>query len=143
MRVVVDASVLLKWLFRDPKRESDTERATALVRSIASGSIAILQPPHWLAEVGAVLARMSPGTAAEDVLRLYAMELPTADDPRIWTRACQISVRTGQHVFDTLYHAVALEHGHELISADERYLRAARRFGRIRRLADWAETELP
>lgn len=139
MRVVLDASVLLKWLLRDPRREPDTERASALVQAVAAGDLIILQPLHWLAEVAAVLTRLNPATAADDVLRVQAMELPSTDDPQVWRRACRLSVQSGQHVFDTLYHAVALEHGHELISADERYLRAARRFGRIRRLADWTE----
>jgi hypothetical protein len=43
-----------------------------------------------------------------------------------------------QHLFDTFYHAVALETPDTmLITADGRYLRAARAKGRIMDLMDW------
>lgn len=42
-------------------------------------------------------------------------------------------------MFDTLYHAIALEHPDVvLVTADERYWRAAHTQGRIVRLADFA-----
>jgi hypothetical protein len=34
---------------------------------VIRGELQILQPIHWLAEVAAVLARLSPQTAADDV----------------------------------------------------------------------------
>jgi hypothetical protein len=46
--------------------------ATQLMERITNGNQAALQPPHWLAEVGAVLARESPDTAADDVTMLAA-----------------------------------------------------------------------
>jgi hypothetical protein len=43
-----------------------------------------------------------------------------------------------QHLFDTYYHGVALETPDcVLITADERYLRAARAKGRIVSLTEW------
>jgi len=63
MTLVVDASVILKWLLRDPARESDTARATELMQAVACGDVAVLQPVHWPVEVGAILARLSPVTA--------------------------------------------------------------------------------
>jgi predicted nucleic acid-binding protein len=56
--VVLDASVILKWLLEDPAREPDTEKAFALVESVVSGRLEILQPVHWLAEVAAVAAHL-------------------------------------------------------------------------------------
>jgi len=135
---VVDASVVLKWLLADPGREPDTAQATALMDSIASGHHAILQPVHWLAEVAAVLARLSPETAAEDIARLRAMDWPVADDVQVWTRACRLSIETRQHVFDTLYHAVALEHADAtLVTADGRYQTAVRGQNRIISVGQW------
>jgi len=135
---VVDASVVLKWLLADPGREADTERAAALMRAVVAGEIAVLQPPHWLLETGAVLARLSPATAVEDVTLLRALDLPATDEPAVLRRACQLAIDLGQHLFDTLYHAVALEtDGGMFITADARYLRAARPIGRIVRLSDW------
>lgn len=140
MTFVLDASVIVKWLFQDPRRESDSEAATRLVEAVVNGAESVLQPPHWLVEVGAVLARTSPDTASKDLLMLSALELPAADEPRVLCRACEMAIDLRQHLFDTLYHAVALEApGAVLITADERYFRAARSAGGIARLKDWSE----
>ena len=76
VRVVLDASVILKWLLGDPGREPDSEQATALVRALVIGELEILEPFHWLAEVAAVLSRLSPESAVDDVLKLRAMGDP-------------------------------------------------------------------
>ncbi|HEY6926500.1 MAG TPA: hypothetical protein VI653_23655 [Steroidobacteraceae bacterium] len=66
---------------QDPEREAGTDKATRLMEQITNGDQAVLQPPHWLAEIGAVLARETPDTAADDVTMLSALELPSTDDP--------------------------------------------------------------
>lgn len=138
---VIDASVILKWLLADPVRESDTAHATALMEAITGGQESIIQPPHWLAEVAAVLARLSPETAEEDVARLRAMDWPIADDVETWSRAVRISIVTKQHVFDTLYHATALEHESAIfVTADDKYRQAAVRLGRITSLEDRSQS---
>jgi predicted nucleic acid-binding protein len=137
--VVLDASVMVKWLLEDPQQEPGTDKATQLLERVVQGRESILQPPHWLVEVGAVLARLSPATAADDIVMLSALELPSADDPGILRRGCELAIELEQHLFDTLYHAVALETPDAtLITADERYLRAAQRLGGIMNLTDWA-----
>jgi predicted nucleic acid-binding protein len=136
--LVVDASVVVKWLIQDPEREPDTAMAERLMESIATGEQAVLQPCHWIAEVAAVLSRVSAGTAIDDTAMLCALELPMADETAVLPRACKLSVELNQHVFDTYYHAVALDTSDAvLITADERYLRAARGKGRIIPLRDW------
>lgn len=138
MTVVVDASVVIKWLLQDPQREAGTDKATRLMERITQGEQSALQPPHWLAEVGAVLARESPDTAADDVTMLSALELPATDDPLILRRGVELATEIKQHLFDTFYHAVALETPDTmLITADGRYLSAARAKGRIMDLMDW------
>lgn len=138
MTLVVDASVVIKWLLQDPQREAGTDKATRLMEQITKGDRSALQPPHWLVEVGAVLARESPDTAADDVAMLSALELPKTDEPFILRRGVELAIELKQHLFDTCYHAVALETPDTtLITADERYLRAARVKGRIMDLMDW------
>jgi predicted nucleic acid-binding protein len=135
--LVVDASVVIKWLLQDPQREAGTDKATRLMEQITKGDRSALQPPHWLVEVGAVLARESPETAADDVAMLAALELPETDEPFILRRGVELAIELKQHLFDTCYHAVALETPDTtLITADERYLRAARVKGRIMDLMD-------
>ena len=142
MTWVIDASVILKWLLQDPSTEPNTDIAVAVLNAVIDGKVEILQPTHWLAEVAAVLARLSPSTAANDVQRLASLEFPISDDPAVMQRATQMAIESGQHVFDTLYHAVAIEHEDAtLVTADDRYFAKAERYGRIARLSAWAPAQ--
>jgi predicted nucleic acid-binding protein len=49
-----------------------------------------------------------------------------------------MAIMLDHHLFDTLYHAVALEQGATLITADEAYFAKAKDLGSITRLADFA-----
>lgn len=138
MTLVVDASVVVKWLLNDPEREAQTERATRVMQWIAEGREPVIQPIHWLLEVGAVLARINPDGTEEDLAMLQALDFVVDDDPLILRRACRLAIDLQQHLFDTLYHAVALQTpGTTLVTADDRYLRAAGKLGHIVSLADW------
>ena len=139
MIVVLDASVVLKWLLEDPVREPDTEKAFAVIESVVQGHVEVLQPVHWLAEVAAVTARLTPQTAVRDVELLSAMEFPTTDEPTVIRRATNLAIETNHHLFDTLYHAVALEYDDAvLVTADDQYLGKAQNRGRIVALRDWS-----
>ncbi len=138
MTLVLDASVILKWLLEAPEREPHTDKAMTLIGEVIQGRYAILQPVHWLAEVAAVLSRLTPETASEDVELLGALQWPAIDDSGVMRRATQLAIKTGAHVFNTLYHAVALELPDAiLITADARYLEKSKLAGRIQALADW------
>ena len=64
MRVVVDASVALKWFFRTHDDEADVEHALDLLRGVADDRVSLVQPVHFIAEVAAVLVRqVVPQTA--------------------------------------------------------------------------------
>lgn len=141
MTLVVDASVVVKWLVNDAEREEQTERATELMRWIVAGRESVIQPVHWLVEVGAVLARLSPETAVDDLVLLQGLELPHDDGPSVIERACRLAIELRQHLFDTLYHAVALEMPDAtLVTADDKYFAAASSLGRIVKLSEWRES---
>lgn len=138
MTLVVDASVAVKWLLNDSARD-EADKAMHLMQWALQGHEPVIQPVHWLVEVGAVLSRLSPQTAEEDVAMLEALELPVESSPLVLRRACRIAIDLGQHMFDTLYHAVALETPDAvLITADEKYLQAASKLGCVQNLRDWA-----
>ncbi len=137
MIVVIDASVIVKWFFPDPIREPDSDRALAVLEAIRAGTVAPLQPPHWLAEVAAVITRLEPRLAREAIDLLDAMEFPVIGTVTVYKRAAALASKLNQHLFDTLYHAAALEIGVTLISADRRYYGKARHLGQIVELADW------
>ncbi len=138
MRVVADASVALKWFFRDRGSEGDTEAALDLLDGVRSGDVELLQPPHFVAEVAAVLARELPQAARANLNDLLDIEMQVVEDAAVYARALALAIRHRQHVFDTLYHAIALEDAATLVTADDRYFHRARSEGRVLRLAEFA-----
>jgi len=112
--------------------------ALALLEHVREGRAAVLQPPHWLAEVGAVVSRLEPKRARELIGLLYALEFPVSEGLEVYQRACGLAVALKQHVFDTLYHAVALSRADGmLVTADERYYRHASAAGQVTLLRDY------
>jgi predicted nucleic acid-binding protein len=136
--VVLDASVIVKWAFPDRAREAHAERALNLLHAVHAGRLSVVEPPHWLAEVAAVVTRLAPDRAPDVVALMHAMEFPVLDELEVYLEATRLSAESGQHVFDTLYHAVALRRRDaSLVTADERYYRNARRAGRVMLLQDF------
>lgn len=139
-QVVVDASVAIKWLL--PQGQEDhMERAMALLHAFRDDELALVQPPHWLAEVGAVLVRLEPEIATTAIQLLDAMNLPTRNDTEIYAKGIELAAQLDHHLFDTLYHAVALTLADAtLVTADLRYFRKARHLGGICALGDFTHT---
>jgi predicted nucleic acid-binding protein len=139
VRLVLDASVALKWFFRDRPDEPDGQAAAEILQGYAAGRLELLAPPHFLAEMCAVLAREAPDTIDAHLRDLLDLNIPIRDDALVYSRAMHLSRDLGHHLFDTLYHAVALEtEGAELVTVDQRYLKQAGALGRIRSLRLWA-----
>ncbi len=135
---VVDASVAVKWIFPDAPGEDEGEQALALLDEIRDRRLDVLQPPHWLAEVSAVVTRLSPAVAEETISFLIAMELSVADTPEVYLRASELAAALNHHLFDTLYHAVALcTPDTTLLTADMSYYRKAKDLGSIAKLSDF------
>jgi predicted nucleic acid-binding protein len=131
-RIVVDASVVVKWLLPVREEEQDVEEALQVLRLIRDLRLSVHQPPHWLAEAAAVVTRLSPDNAPQDIQDLCEMGFEVIGTHEVYTRACELSSRLDHHLFDTLYHAVGLTIADAtLITADERYYRKARKVGRI------------
>ena len=135
IRYVVDASVAIKWFFQTD--EDHLELAIALLRANRDGEVVFFQPPHFIAEVAAVLAREKPNEAQEDLSDLLNFDLQWVENTRVYMTACDLAIRLNHHLFDTLYHAVAL-HAPDatLITADRRYFDKARPIGQILWLGD-------
>ena len=132
---VIDASVALKWFLRFRPEEDGVVHAMDLLEQAVSGAAEVFQPPHFYAEMAAVLAREKPDTAPADLHDLLQLDFGIADGPGIYASAIDLSRRFGHHLFDTLYHAVALQTpGATLVTADLRYFAKAQGEGRIRLL---------
>lgn len=136
-RVVVDASVVVKWLLPDRQGEEHVAEALHVLQLIQVSPFRVWQPPHWLAEAAAVVTRLSPATARQDIEDLWALQFEILDTAEVSLTACELSSRLHHHLFDTLYHAVALNLADALlITADETYYRKAEAIGRMALLRD-------
>ena len=82
----------------------------------------------------AVVAKREPDNSADSLRQLRRLRFEIIDDEAVLARASDLAIRLKQHMFDTLYHAVALERDAVLVTADDRYFAAARRQGRIQQL---------
>lgn len=135
---VVDASVAVKWFIRDDAEESNINQAIQLLMLAQRGDAAFLQPPHWVSEVAAVLARLEPKTVSRSIGALLALAfVKTTGKSNHYQRAISMAVKLDHHLFDTFYHAVALEENGTLITADKRYYDKAKVMGAIVMLEDF------
>ncbi len=138
MIVVVDASVALKWFLSDSLAEDHTDIALAIFEAAVLGRIQLLQPVHFIAEVAAVLARIKPAEAQSDLLDLIAIDRRTVDSREVYATAVALATQLKHHLFDTLYHALALENpGAMFVTADRRYFDKAKYVSQIVWLPDF------
>jgi predicted nucleic acid-binding protein len=137
-RIVVDASVAIKWLVPHRPEEPDIGKALALFGQITYQDMIMVQPPHFIAEVMAVIARLEPDYADRLLIAVSNLEMTIEGSTGIYRTAIRLSIDLNHHLFDTLYHAVALNTPDAtLITADEVYYHKAQGVGRILRLQDY------
>jgi len=137
IRLVAHASVAVKWVLPE-RRETDAGAALDLLAGIRDGDLELVEPVHWLAEVAAVVVRLRPAAAKPALALLEALDFDVDGDRETYELACDLSCRLRHHLFDTLYHAVAIRLGAELVTADLAYHRKAMRLGSIHQLTDIA-----
>jgi predicted nucleic acid-binding protein len=137
VRLVVDASVALKWFLRGRPGGLHIDKADAVATAIGRSPTELFAPVHWGTEVIAVLARLEPGLVDDALLFLHDMRPVTIAGVPVLRRAAELSNALNHHLFDTLYHAVALEEGATLVTADDAYLTKAKGLGGIVSLADF------
>lgn len=137
-RVVIDASVAIKWLVPFRPDEADVDMALALFEQIARLDVIMIQPPHFIAEVMGVVTRLEPDYADAIFAAVSNLEMTLSEHPEIYRTAIRLSIELNHHLFDTLYHAVALNSSDTtLITADDAYYRKAQGRGQILRLQDY------
>ncbi|MEQ1486300.1 type II toxin-antitoxin system VapC family toxin [Methyloglobulus sp.] len=137
MIVIADASVSIKWFFQASPEEQDAGQAVQLLRLVQSGEVTLVQPPHWLPEVVAVITRVRPDIADQAIDYLTAMEIPIQQDADILKTAARLSRQYSHHLFDTLYHALAIHLDAMFVTADENYYRKVETQGNIQLLKSW------
>lgn len=128
---VPDPGVIIQWALpgEEPR---EAERALDLLQLWLEGGCEFLLPPLWSAEVGALLARHHPERAGDLLELLLGYRIPearmTAELGREALRLCR---EYGVGYYQALYHAVALQQGALLVTADAAYCRKAKGAGRL------------
>ena len=141
MICVVDASVAVKWFAEGEwaRREHDIDPALEILKASTRGTLDFYQPPHFLAEVAAVVSRLKPDQAQQYIDNLAQLNINWASPTVAYARAIELARQLDHHLFDTLYHAVALSiPGAILVTADRRYFVKAQHLGQIAWLADFS-----
>lgn len=135
MRLVIDASVAIKWYLGHRNEEQDVIKAALLGELIQSGAADLLAPPHFVPEVIAVLAREKPQDIDQALLELDALKPEHIVSTLVLKRAADMSVALDHNLFDTYYHAVALACDATLVTADSRYFAKAAPYGQVQLLS--------
>jgi predicted nucleic acid-binding protein len=135
---VIDASVIYKWIFPAAGDEQDVDKALSLLKLIELGECQIQQPIHWLPEVISVVCRrVNPSQTTAILSSLMAMQFAVNEEIEIYTTAAHLSEKYNHHLFDTLYHAVALKSVSTMfITSDVKYFNKTKSEGSIMLLSD-------
>ena len=129
--VVVDASVVFKWLFV----EEDTDKALSLLHSWENDGIRLFAPYFMLAEVTNALHRqvrrnkVSMDSAFGMLDYLMSLDIELYETENLHHRALELASRLNQGAaYDSHYLALAETLGCDLWTADQRLQRTAAPF---------------
>ncbi len=139
--IVVDASVFVK-LFKD---EEGSLQARAIIDHLLQRQEGFLSPSIVLYEaLSAALHIEQPfGTVGELFDRLCDVGLqirqPTSDELVLAEKIAKTEAPGGGYptLFDSIYHALAIQTGGALVTADQRHVTKASHFGSVILLSDW------
>ena len=87
--------------------------------------------------MAAVLTRLQPDLTDDAIDLLDVMEIPVKAESSVYKLASHLATKLNHHLFDTLYHALALQENATLITADYRYFRKSINHGSICMLANF------
>jgi predicted nucleic acid-binding protein len=127
--LVLDASVAAKW-FLPRAGESLVEESFDLLRRHAEGEIEFTAPDLFWPEFGNVLwkavrqGRWSGTAATKALQQMQEQRLSTVPAADLVEDALAIALASGRTVYDSLYIALAVQRGAELVTADERLANA-------------------
>lgn len=135
-KYVLDASVGLKWLF---KEENDMKQALDLKSDFIEEKIDLMIPTHFFTEICNSLGRKIPNEASSfySKIKMYGMT-EFYIDFGIAKIAFQLMQQYAKISFyDAVYHALAISEGGTFVTADENYYKTASSTGNIMLLSDY------
>ncbi|HVO63375.1 MAG TPA: type II toxin-antitoxin system VapC family toxin [Terriglobales bacterium] len=128
-KVVIDASVAMKWAFPDVHEEL-TDVAADLLRNYVDRAIQIAVPDIFWAELGNISwkgvrqGRWTGALAEAAVSEMQSRRFPTMPSKVLLSDALHIALDCDRSVYDSLYVALAVSTKAQLITADQRLANA-------------------
>jgi predicted nucleic acid-binding protein len=120
-KYVVDASVILKWIIGN-ERESDHEKAMAILETWTEGDVELSAPILWQYEVGNFLSRRIQDEAMDKMNLLLNLNIRNVTLTNAMVSRCFAWMRQKRITFyDASYLAAAFEIHGTLITADEKF----------------------
>ncbi|MBE9191933.1 type II toxin-antitoxin system VapC family toxin [Gloeocapsopsis crepidinum LEGE 06123] len=126
MLLVIDSSVLAKWLFPEPLQS----QARALRQDWESSTVELIAPNLMFVEVGNIiwkkqrLGLITQEEATSSILDLLDLEIPTVESQVILAEAYSLAECFDRTVYDALYLALAQVNSANMITADLRLYNA-------------------
>jgi predicted nucleic acid-binding protein len=123
--VVVDASVAAKW-FLPGKEEALADQALELLDKYDKKEVRIVVPDLFYVEIASAIwkavrvGRVPQAFGDQALVLLTQREFPTVPSLKLLDKAFQIATAFERTVYDSLYVALAVQTGSQLITADER-----------------------
>ena len=132
-RVIVDASVAVKWVID----EAGSDRAALLLdgRVLHAPRLLFIEAANALWAIARRGAIPAEGTDEALSALLEAPLRHEAETPELVARAHRLACALDHPVYDCVYMALAIELGAPVVTADARFLRAVDRDADLSRLA--------
>jgi predicted nucleic acid-binding protein len=135
-RIVVDSTVCVNW-FMQVRGKRESAASLELLDYIHKKKVYVSQPWVWRAHVASIVVRKRGIDMRRVVDGLLDVEAREQNEPDVLRLAADLAVNLRADMFDTLYHAVAVDRGIELVTANAEYAERAGHLGHIQLLSDW------
>ncbi len=139
MIIVPDASVILKWVL-EKASEPDQVQARGLQEAILADQVEIKLPTLWRFEVGNVLGLKQPKLARELLSALLAYDFEEVPLGKEFAGEILDHMREvhGVTFYDAAYHVLAIRLKGFYLTADNAYVKKAKRKGHVTLLSEWS-----
>lgn len=139
MIVVPDASVILKWAL-EKADEPDQVQARFLQEAILNNQVEILLPTLWRFEVGNVLGLKQPKLARELLSALLAYDFEEVLLGKDYAEEILDHMKEHASVtfYDSAYHVLAIRMKGLYLTADNAYVKKAKKRGYVTLLSEWS-----
>ncbi|MBI4127292.1 type II toxin-antitoxin system VapC family toxin [Candidatus Peregrinibacteria bacterium] len=134
--LILDTSVILKWIFKEDNYESARKIGNRLI----DRKITITVPSHFFAEIANVLGRKEGEKAMEFI---SALRMSTIRERFLSLSVINLALELMRKYkkitfYDAAYHAIAILENGTFVTADEDYYKITNKEGRITLLKDYA-----